>query len=262
MAFTALALICGHAIASEWTDVDGAKVRLIVETPLAAANGAMPAQIRGAIQIDLAPGWHTYWLEPGPSGIPPQISLTADSGVEGAEIAFPKPTWVDNQYGDYAGYSEPVDLPVTFTLRDRESPVLSGQVFLGVCEAICIPVIIPLDMALKPGTRSTPEDILVAGAFSAIPRSPGPGEGFVLEAQPDGGFLVTVEHSPLADATPRQLFAAMPGSQLGRPQVEVQSNTRTVFRVAVYSGTASAAPVTLVFDAVGDAFQANATPEG
>ncbi|MGO7726417.1 cytochrome C biogenesis protein, partial [Rhizobium ruizarguesonis] len=63
-----------HAAMSAWADNGGGSMRLVALAPDAAGN------IRAALQIEPKPSWITYWKEPGNSGIPPQITITAESG--------------------------------------------------------------------------------------------------------------------------------------------------------------------------------------
>ena len=47
--------------------------------------------LQGALEIDLKPGWKTYWRDPGDAGVPPTIDATASSNVASAELSFPAP---------------------------------------------------------------------------------------------------------------------------------------------------------------------------
>src|SRR6476646_5612198 len=57
------------------------------------------------LHLDIAPGWHTYWRNPGDSGLPTEISWKLPSGFSAGEIAWPVPQrFVENAIGNY-GYS-------------------------------------------------------------------------------------------------------------------------------------------------------------
>ena len=43
------------------------------------------------IKFDLAPGWHTYWKNPGDSGLPPDIKWTTPQGISEAKMLWPAP---------------------------------------------------------------------------------------------------------------------------------------------------------------------------
>ncbi len=71
------------AASSQWSKTQGGAVRLVT-TGKPDADG----MLRGALQVDLKPGWKTYWRDPGDTGVPPQISL---SGASLAGVSFPAP---------------------------------------------------------------------------------------------------------------------------------------------------------------------------
>jgi DsbC/DsbD-like thiol-disulfide interchange protein len=55
--------------------------------------------------------------------------------------AFPRPTRQDDGYSRFAGYDEPVALALSFPVDDPDGRLgFTADVFLGVCETICIPV--------------------------------------------------------------------------------------------------------------------------
>ena len=93
------------------------------------------------LEIDLKPGWKTYWRDPGDAGVPPTLDASASSNIASAELSFPAPHRFDDGFAIWAGYKEPVSLPVAFTLTDARQPAtIDAKVFLGICETICIPV--------------------------------------------------------------------------------------------------------------------------
>ena len=73
-------------------------------------------RIQGVLDIELKPGWKTYWRDPGDAGVPPQIDVSASTNITDAAFSFPPPQRHDDGYGKWAGYNHPVSLPVTFTL--------------------------------------------------------------------------------------------------------------------------------------------------
>ena len=50
-----------------------------------------------ALQITLAPGWKTYWRQPGDTGIPPKFDFRVSEGLGALEVLYPTPkiTWQD-----------------------------------------------------------------------------------------------------------------------------------------------------------------------
>ncbi|MCL7997930.1 hypothetical protein M8994_06710 [Brucella sp. 21LCYQ03] len=149
---------------SEWTETPGGKVRIILEET--GKNG----ELRGALQIDLNPGWKTYWRNPGDAGVPPQFNL--DGGVS-ARIEFPAPVSLGTGDESGIGYKHPISLPVTFTVNPGTER-LKGNAFLGVCQNICIPVQAEFDFPLNAKTsEQSPQAIaastIVETAFDRLP---------------------------------------------------------------------------------------------
>ncbi len=70
-----LASLALPAIASnsDWTETPGGRVRVVLEDN--GTNKAASHERRGALQIELQPGWKTYWRNPGDAGVPPQINI-------------------------------------------------------------------------------------------------------------------------------------------------------------------------------------------
>ncbi|TIW88948.1 MAG: hypothetical protein E5V51_06740, partial [Mesorhizobium sp.] len=124
------------ASSSAWYNSEGGKVRLVTSGKPDDAG-----RIRGILDIALKPGWKTYWRDPGDAGVPPQLDISASTNIADATLSFPAPQRHDDGYGKWAGYNYPVSLPVTFTLSTPNQPaVIDADVFLGICETICIPV--------------------------------------------------------------------------------------------------------------------------
>ncbi|MBL4812660.1 MAG: hypothetical protein JKX69_09980, partial [Rhodobacteraceae bacterium] len=133
-----LALCAAPAAAWEVADV----VSLRVLPGYRAANG----QHFAAFQIDLAPGWKTYWRAPGEAGIPPVVTWEGSQNIQAAQFHWPVPQ-VFNQSGMQSiGYAGQVTLPIEISVADSSAPIhLSGQLQIGVCEEICVPVSFSFD---------------------------------------------------------------------------------------------------------------------
>src|SRR5262249_40519998 len=101
------------ASSSDWYDAEGGRIRLVTV--------GMPNDkgvLQGALQIDLKPGWKTYWIDPGDAGVPPSIDVSPSQNIASADMSFPAPHRFDDGFAVWAGYNEPVTFPVTFTLSD------------------------------------------------------------------------------------------------------------------------------------------------
>lgn len=150
---------------TEWQQSEGGRMR-VVSLP-ADADG----RIQAALQIELKPGWITYWREPGESGIPPKITLDDTSKARLTSLSFPVPKLIKNEEIEDIGYDAPVSLP--FELQSQPG-VDSGQVrltaFIGVCLNICIPFEANFDIDMGKGETATEEETeAVAEAKTSLP---------------------------------------------------------------------------------------------
>ncbi len=70
---------------------------------------------RIGLRLRLAPGWHTYWQNPGDAGVPPDLDLDLPPGATAGPIDWPVPERVaEGALMTYA-YTGDVLLPVTVT---------------------------------------------------------------------------------------------------------------------------------------------------
>lgn len=150
----------GLAASSPWHKVEGGAIRLVT------ADQPENGMLRGALEIRLEPGWKTYWREPGETGVPPQLDLAASEGVSDYAIRFPAPRRIDDGYSVWAGYRHSVALALEFIVD--EAPRIAADVFLGICQTICIPVQAHLAVDSTAGT-DIGEIAAVVQAFAALP---------------------------------------------------------------------------------------------
>ncbi|PYD69686.1 protein-disulfide reductase DsbD family protein [Komagataeibacter swingsii] len=96
------------------------------------------------LRLRLAPGWHTYWLNPGDAGDAPTLDVTATGGATGqaSTIEWPTPRVLhDGPLTSYA-YTGDVLLPATLTLAagEGDGPVtLNARAAWLVCAEVCVP---------------------------------------------------------------------------------------------------------------------------
>ena len=110
-----------------------------------------------AIRIQLAPGWKTYWRAPGDAGIPPQFSWAGSQNLTAVQLHWPTPKAFLQNGLRSIGYSEQVIIPLELTPNAVGDLIrLRGEVQLGVCEEICLPMNIDLVADLTPTRQSDP----------------------------------------------------------------------------------------------------------
>jgi len=105
-----------------------------------------------ALRQRIAPGWHTYWMNPGDSGEPPRIEWDLPPGFRAEEFAWPFPERISVGPAMTYGYSGEVVLPLAMTppahLPPGKEVTLRGRASWLVCEKICIPEEAPIALTL------------------------------------------------------------------------------------------------------------------
>ncbi len=191
-----------------WSDGAKASGRLIAEG--VNAEGRLSA----GIEIILPPGWKTYWRMPGDAGIAPQIDFGTSDNVGAASVRFPTPHRYEDGYGVTNIYEDRVVLPVEVPVLDPTRPVhLEVNMNLGVCEVVCIPDAISMDLEIEPGERDGFAAALLAAARQALPAKPEPGVFAVTGVNRDGGTdkrPVFVFNAVVPDAENAEVFVEGP----------------------------------------------------
>ena len=70
---------------------------------------------RVGLRIRLAPGWHTYWRNPGDAGVAPELDLALPKGATAGPIGWPAPQRVAEASLMTYAYTGEVLLPLTVT---------------------------------------------------------------------------------------------------------------------------------------------------
>lgn len=158
--------------ASPWVR-DGESALRLVD----AGEGPDGARLAG-VAIRLAPGWKTYWRQPGDSGVPPRFDFTRSTNVASAEVAFPVPERADDETGVTNVYHGEVTLPVVVRPKDPAAPATLALVAdYGVCQAVCIPAHSEAVLELGPdGGFPGPAAAAVKRAAAKLPRRVALGE--------------------------------------------------------------------------------------
>jgi len=163
------------------------------------------ATIYVALRQKIAPGWHTYWRNPGDAGDATKIVWTLPAGWTAGDIVWPTPE--KSRVGpllDYA-YTGQVLLPVPITVpldaRPGSTVTLKAAAAFLVCEEICIPedAVLTLDLPVVAGVPGPDPKwgAVVAKTLADAPKPAGLKAVFKL----DGGVLkLAVTGAPLKGA--------------------------------------------------------------
>jgi DsbC/DsbD-like thiol-disulfide interchange protein len=124
----------------------------------------------GGIAIQLAPGWHTYWRNPGDSGVPPRFDFSKSDNVEAVTILWPAPAkFEDGAGGQSLGYVAKVVLPLRVVAKDAGKPVtLRAAINYAVCEKLCVPVEATAELAFT--SVASTEDGALTAALDTVPK--------------------------------------------------------------------------------------------
>ena len=140
------------------------------------------------LQIAHQPEWHTYWKNPGDSGLPTMLEWKLPAGIDAGEIAWPTPKKIPIGTLANYGYENTVLLPVPLTIAPGFSAsqldVKLKAAWL-VCRKECIPQEgdFSLSIPLKSSTATNSQAF--AAAFAAAPK-PLTGSNSDIQVNPDG----------------------------------------------------------------------------
>lgn len=147
--------------------------------------------IKIGIEHTIAPGWHTYWLNPGDSGTPARISWAGIDGLKASAIEWPVPKKLPMGPLTNFGYEDNVVLLQDLTLPDTipgEPTVLTATVEILVCQEICIPETHQKSFVINGDEEAVP--VAVAMAQTRLPLDTG-WEATLSEGA--GNLTVTIE---------------------------------------------------------------------
>jgi DsbC/DsbD-like thiol-disulfide interchange protein len=148
---------------SAWLKDGHSAVRLL-------AGSRSGAVLLGGIAFQLQPGWHTYWRNPGDSGVPPRFDFSKSDNIEAVTVLWPAPTkFADGAGGTSLGYQKQVVLPLRIVAKNAERPVtLRAEINYAVCEKLCIPVEASAELAFT--SVASTEDSALFAALDTVPK--------------------------------------------------------------------------------------------
>jgi suppressor for copper-sensitivity B len=117
-------------------------------------DGVTPSAetLSGGLQIELAPGWKTYWKSPGEVGFPPEILWEGSQNIAGIELLYPTPTRFRAFDIENYGYEKAVTFPLRITLENPgQAAEIVAKVTVLICEQICVPETFDLALSIPAG---------------------------------------------------------------------------------------------------------------
>lgn len=148
------------------------------------------------LRMEIEPGWHTYWRNPGDSGEPTSIDWDLPQGVTAGEIIWPAPTaYPFGPLMNY-GYGDEVVLPVPLTIgEDFDGRFLEIRAAANwlVCEEVCIPESADLDLFLTVSDTASPDNAGAALIQSGLDRVPSESDLSAGIARSASSLILTLE---------------------------------------------------------------------
>lgn len=175
LALLAMMLAPAAALAAESAAVTSPRVSA---TLLSSRDAVAPGErVQLALVQIIAPGWHTYWQNPGDSGEATRIEWELPDGYRAGPIAWPAPKALPVEplvnYGFEGTVLLPVEITVPETAKPGERLSLKAKATWLVCEKICIPeegvFALDLPVAAQPLADAAAE-ARVAAARASLPQ--------------------------------------------------------------------------------------------
>ena len=155
LAVLLLAALAGQAGAASTLKTEHVEAELVTDD--ASAVPGKPTWI--GLKLRMAQEWHTYWKNPGDSGLPTKIQWTLPPGWTAGDIQWPYPQPLPVGPLMNYGYDDEVVLlsPLTPPANAPEGPAsIRAHAEWLVCKDICVPEKGELDISF-PVSRSEPK---------------------------------------------------------------------------------------------------------
>src|ERR1700749_4794980 len=149
--------------ASTWQKDSHSQLRLL-------AGSRSGTVLLGGIAFQLQQGWHTYWRNPGDSGVPPRFDFSKSDNVEAVTVLWPAPQKFDDGSGGVSlGYHDQIVLPLRIVPKSVDKPVtLRAEINYAVCEKLCIPVDAKAELGFN--SVASTEDSALSAALDTVPK--------------------------------------------------------------------------------------------
>ena len=161
-------LIATPAFAQAVVKTDNVHAELISE--VSAIKAGEPFWV--ALRQTIRPHWHTYWKNPGDSGLPTEIAWTLPAGAKADPIVWPTPSFIDVQGIVNYGFHDDILLLVKITPPANASGsfALKADANWLVCNDVCIPEEAKFSLDLPVGPAATLADAATRALFDKARR--------------------------------------------------------------------------------------------
>ncbi|MDI1283964.1 MAG: protein-disulfide reductase DsbD family protein [Reyranella sp.] len=164
-----LVVLASPALAQSVVQTDNVRAELLSD--VAAAKPGEPFWV--GLRQTMRPKWHTYWKNPGESGLPTEIAWTLPPGVTAGPIVWPVPHVFDIGGVINYGFKDDILLLVRITPpADLTGPLkLAADAHWLVCEDVCIPEEGKFELTLPLAATATPSDPKTRALFETARRN-------------------------------------------------------------------------------------------
>jgi thiol:disulfide interchange protein/DsbC/DsbD-like thiol-disulfide interchange protein len=179
-----------------------------VEAELVASKTAIvPGEpLTVALRLAIDKGWHTYWQNPGDSGLPTTLEWKLPEGITAGPIEWPAPHALPAgpllNYGYENEVLHLVDLKAAPSLAPGATATLNARADWLVCRETCIPEGADLTLALPVSTTAGPDPRWGAPIAAAKAALPQPLMGWQATAQGHGSTIALKLSPPAGAADP------------------------------------------------------------
>lgn len=172
-----------------------------------------PLQI--GLRLQHVAHWHTYWRNPGDSGLPTTLTWTLPAGSQAGEIEWPAPKRLPTGPLVNYGYEGDLLLPVRYTPPTDASPgstlTLQARATWLVCREVCIPESATLALRLPVAQAHPPARSAHSALFEhARSEQAAPLVGWTVDAQQAGRELLVTLTQLRAAAAARPALQLFP----------------------------------------------------
>jgi thiol:disulfide interchange protein len=169
LAFLLLFVAAPAFAQSSVVKTDNVRAELVSEASEVKAGEPFWAGLR----LTIRPKWHTYWKNPGDSGIATEINWTLPAGAKAEPIVWPAPTFFNIGGVINYGYHDDVLLLARITPpAETSGPLtLNAEASWLVCEDVCIPEEGKFTLSLPVGPAAKPADADTRALFEKARRT-------------------------------------------------------------------------------------------
>lgn len=191
IAALALALVAPSLVSA--AETAAVSTPRVAATLLSSRDAVAPGErFQVALVQKIAPGWHTYWANPGDSGEPTRIAWTLSQGATAGEMQWPAPKAIPVEPLVNFGFEGTLLLPVAVTVPPDAKPgerlTLQAAATWLVCEKICIPEEGAFNLDLPVAAEAIVDEAAQARIEAARAALPSPA-AFKGRLAADGGGL-------------------------------------------------------------------------